>query len=130
MTTDSSRRGGSSEKTRFRRSGADSDVSPAGGADDGGVEDDPARSAPPSSATGPAADRSEASGGSAGASSAVERNRSARGPSRMLARLRRLIGQDLLRQLPVVVRGAAAGIVLEHAGSLDGGLGELDRLAD
>jgi len=49
----------------------------------------------------------------------------------MLARLfRRAIRQNLLRQLPVVVRGAAAGIVLEDAGALDRSLGEFDRLAD
>ena len=54
-----------------------------------------------------------ASGGSSG--STVERKRSASGPSRMLARLRRAIRQNLLRQLAVVVGGVALGIVLEHA---------------
>ena len=48
-----------------------------------------------------------ASGGSTGASSDVDRKRSDSGPSRMLARLlRRAMRQNLLRQLPVVVRGA------------------------
>src|SRR5204863_7161324 len=72
-----------------------------------------------------------ASGGSSGASAPVERNRSARGPSRMLARLlRRAIRQDLLGQISVVACRAALRIVLEHAGALHRGLGELDRLAD
>src|ERR1044072_3789225 len=132
---------GSSENTRLSRSGgvsvdpsesssletpsgppaSDESVSPAGGVDDGtspaACEDDV-----PSSATGPA--------GRALSSPAVDRKRPERGPSRILARLRRLIGKNLLRQLPVVVRGAAAGIVLEHARSLHRCLGELDRLAN
>src|SRR3954470_5595808 len=70
------------------------------------------------------------SGGSAGASSEVERKRSARGPSRMLARLRRLIRQDLLCQVAVIARGVALRIVLENGGTLHGGLGEFDRLFD
>src|SRR4051812_38534732 len=49
----------------------------------------------------------------------------------MLARLsRRLMCQNLLRQISVVARGVALRIVLEHARALDRGLGELDRLAD
>src|SRR5690242_10774552 len=60
----------------------------------------------------------------------VERKRSARGPSLMLARLGRAIFQDLLRQVAVVVRRVPLRIVLQHAGPPDGRLGELDRLSD
>src|SRR6187549_13169 len=135
---------GSSLKTRFNLSGADSLDSPRDGSADpscdsaaapaGGVGlgSSPAarEDEGPSSATGPAGPAPGPSGGSAGASSAVERNRSERGPSRMLARLRRLIRQNLLGQVSVVVRGAAARIVLEDAGAFHGRLGELDRLFD
>src|SRR5581483_4564253 len=60
----------------------------------------------------------------------VERKRSASGPSRMLARLRRAMCQDLLGQLTVVLSRVSLRIVLEHAGAPDRCLGELDRLAD
>src|SRR5438105_15780707 len=60
----------------------------------------------------------------------VERKRSASGPSRMLARLRRPIRQYLLRQLPVVARRIPVRIVLQYRGAPHGSLGELDRLAD
>src|SRR6185295_6700555 len=98
---------GSSEKTLFSRSGGVSCDSSTGGVEDGtspaACEDDVS-----SSATGPVGDSSSPS-------SAVDRNRSERGPSRMLARLLRrlIVRQNLLRQLAVVVRGATAGIVLE-----------------
>src|ERR1700683_5136442 len=60
----------------------------------------------------------------------VLRNRAARGPSRMLARLALAIGQNLLRKLPVGLGGHAVGLVLEHRHALDGGLGEANGLAD
>src|SRR4051812_44443872 len=70
-------------------------------------------------------------GGSGSLSSrTVDRKRSASGPSRILARLRRAIRQDLLGQLAVVVGGVSVRIVLEDARASDGRLGELDRLAD
>src|SRR5918994_4984842 len=69
-----------------------------------------------------------ASGGSSGAS--VERKRSASGPSLMLALLRRAMAQDLLGELPVVVRGVRLGIVLQDAGTAHRCLGELDCLAN
>src|SRR5947207_15971237 len=66
----------------------------------------------------------------AGSGFEVERNRSARGPSRMLARLGRAILQDLLSQLAVVVGRVPLRIVLQDARAPDRGLGELDRLAN
>src|SRR5262245_11463520 len=63
--------------------------------------------------------------------SSVERNRSARGPSRMLARfLLRAMGENLLGQLAVGASGLAVRVVLDDGAAADGRLGELDRLAD
>src|SRR5436190_14124651 len=63
--------------------------------------------------------------------SSVERKRSARGPSRMLARfLLRAMGEHLLGQAPVGARGLAVRVVLEDGGPAARRLGELDRLAD
>src|SRR5215218_4736876 len=61
--------------------------------------------------------------------SSVERKRSARGPSRMLARLRAM-GEDLLGKLAIGARGLRLRVVLEHGGPPDRRLGELDRLPD
>src|SRR5919106_54827 len=46
--------------------------------------------------------------------SSVERKRSARGPSRMLARFLRAMGDDLLGQVAVGVRRLRLRVVLEH----------------
>src|SRR3954469_7428628 len=62
--------------------------------------------------------------------SSVERNRSARGPSRMLARFLRAMGEDLLREVAVRARGLSGWVVLEDGAAADRRLGELDRLAD
>src|SRR4051812_11012504 len=62
--------------------------------------------------------------------SSVERKRSARGPSRMLARFLRAMGQDLLGELAVSVRGLGLCVVLDDGAAADRRLGELDRLAD
>src|SRR3954469_23252229 len=63
--------------------------------------------------------------------SSVDRKRSARGPSRMLARfLFRAMGENLLGQLAVGARGLAVGVVLDDRAAANGRLGELDRLAD
>src|SRR3954451_19127862 len=62
--------------------------------------------------------------------SSVERNRSARGPSRMLARFLRAMGEDLLREVAVGTRGLSGWVVLEDRATADRRLGELDRLAD
>src|SRR3954447_14600779 len=62
--------------------------------------------------------------------SSVERKRSARGPSRMLARFLRAMGENLLGKLTVGARGLAVRVVLEDGGPADRRLGELDRLAD
>src|SRR3954470_10094778 len=62
--------------------------------------------------------------------SSVERNRSARGPSRMLARFLRAMGEDLLREVAVGARGLSGWVVLEDRAAADRRLGELDRLAD
>src|ERR687898_772539 len=67
---------------------------------------------------------------SATIASSVERNRSARGPSRMLARLLRAMGEDLLGEIAVGTGCGALRVVLEDRGATDGSLGELDRLAD
>src|SRR5450755_4475504 len=64
------------------------------------------------------------------ASSAVLRNRSASGPSRMLARLAFVIREDLLRELPVGVCGQAVGIVLQHRHAFDGRFGEANGPAN
>src|SRR6476661_1124532 len=58
--------------------------------------------------------------------SSVERNRSARGPSRMLARLLRAMGENLLGELAVSTSGLAVRVVLEDRGPADRRLGELD----
>src|SRR6202020_3396031 len=63
-------------------------------------------------------------------SSAVLRNSAESGPSRMLARLAFVIREDLLRELPVRVRGHPVGIVFENRHALDGGLREAHRLAN
>src|SRR5919106_1719994 len=63
--------------------------------------------------------------------SSVERKRSARGPSRMLARfLLRAMSENLLGQLAVGARGLAVRVVLDDRAAANGRLGELDRLAD
>src|SRR4051795_4561739 len=62
--------------------------------------------------------------------SSVERNRSARGPSRILARFLRAMGEDLLREVAVRARGLSGWVVLEDGAAADRRLGELDRLAD
>src|SRR3954447_265797 len=62
--------------------------------------------------------------------SSVERNRSARGPSRMLARFLRAMGEDLLGQVAISARGLSGWVVLEDGRAADRRLGELDRLAD
>src|ERR1019366_883407 len=68
---------------------------------------------------------------SAGAvSSAVLRNRSASGPSRMLARLPVAICEDLLGELPIGVCGQTVGIVLQHGHAFHRGFGKTNRFAD
>src|SRR3954469_11556685 len=62
--------------------------------------------------------------------SSVERKRSARGPSRMLARFLRAMGENLLGEVAVGTRSLAVRVVLEDGGAADRRLGELDRLAD
>src|SRR5262249_17441833 len=62
--------------------------------------------------------------------SSVERKRSARGPSRMLARLLRAMGEDLLGEVAVGARGLRLGVVLDDRGAADRRLGVLDRLTD
>src|SRR4051794_29447084 len=63
--------------------------------------------------------------------SSVERKRSARGPSRMLARfLLRAMGENLLGEVAVGTRCLAVRVVLEDRAPADRRLGELDRLAD
>src|SRR5437016_4862131 len=58
----------------------------------------------------------------------VARNSSARGPSRMLARLRAI--QHLLRESAVRLGGAPAGVVLEDGGPLHRGLRVANGLAN
>src|SRR3954452_2608748 len=67
---------------------------------------------------------------SGGTDSSVERKRSARGPSRMLARFLRAMSEDLLREVAVRARGLSRWVVLEDGAAADRRLGELDRLAD
>src|SRR3954447_9504806 len=78
----------------------------------------------PSSAAGAAG-----SAGSAAACS-VLRNRSASGPSRMLARLPLAIGENLLREIAIGLGGHPVRIVLEHRHAFHRGLREADGLLD
>src|SRR3954468_4019640 len=78
----------------------------------------------PSSASGAAG-----SAGSAAACS-VLRNRSASGPSRMLARLPLAIGENLLREIAIGLGGHPVRIVLEHRHAFHRGLREADGLLD
>src|SRR6185312_10012642 len=70
------------------------------------------------------------SGAGAGAASSVFLKRSAKGPSRMLARLPVAMGQHLLREVAIRLRGLPGRIVLEHGHPLHGSLCETHGLAD
>src|SRR4029453_11075556 len=62
------------------------------------------------------------------AARSVLRNRSASGPSLMLARLPLAIGENLLREIAIGLGSDPVRIVLQHGHALDGRLREPDRL--
>src|SRR4051812_31402720 len=77
--------------------------------------------------------RSAGCGGRCGSSMpsvSVLRNRAARGPSRMLARLPLPIREPLLRQTAIRVSRRTRRVVLEHGHALHGRFRETDGLLD